>query len=165
MIKLTLHGTRSVCFQSVQRLLPEAAGRCMLSSSPCMSCPLLHVQRLRSALADAEAGGSAAEQQLAAALAKAQQELAVERQRGEMLRVGCLQQKQKLYSWRVAPSASLHGRADVHGMAYAEQVAADPIGSPCFVPPTPAGAGGACRGTGAGDGAHAGGAAAGGAGK
>ncbi|PRW33287.1 hypothetical protein C2E21_7824 [Chlorella sorokiniana] len=42
-------------------------------------------QRLRAALAEAEVGGSAAEQQLAAALAKAQQELAVERQRGEML--------------------------------------------------------------------------------
>lgn len=46
------------------------------------------LQRLRAALSDAEAGGSAAEQQLAAALAKAQQELAVERQRGEMLQVG-----------------------------------------------------------------------------
>lgn len=133
-----------------------------MQPAPCL-------QRLSAALADAEAGGSAAEQQLAAALAKAQQELAVERQRGEMLQVGCL--LQNLYSWRwrhqskLAPSASQHGQADFHGVAYAEQVAANPIRSPSFAPPMPAGADCACRGAGAGDGAHADGAAAGGAGE
>lgn len=82
------HGVADRCVMSLDRPLlhqpaPRRAGPQILRPSH----PVFPKQALRAALAEAETGGCAAEQELAAALANAQQQLAVERQRGEMLQV------------------------------------------------------------------------------